>query len=159
MSFFHSHPLLFPSRALFPVLLLPIAVSAACFGQTFNAGIRGSVQDASGATVPGAVVTLTDEGTHQTRETQTDGAGIYALNALRPATYSLHVAASTFGPADRTGIAVATQDFVTLDIRLSASDATKTVQVSADAPLVDSPTAPTTTGGSARRPLVHPPCF
>lgn len=141
MSFSHSRSLSFPFRAFSPVLLLSIAAPAACFGQTFNAGIRGSVQDASGATIPGAVVTLTDEGTHQTRETQTDGAGIYAFNALRPATYSLHVAASTFGPADRTGIAVATQDFVTLDIRLSASDATETVQVSADAPLVDSSTA------------------
>ncbi len=119
--------------------------------QTYNGGVRGVISDSSGALVPNAVVTLTDTGTHQIRQTHTDAAGAYAFNALRPATYSLHVEAPSFGAADRTGIALATQDFLTLDVQLAAGAQGETVQVSADAPLVDSSTASISTEFDQRR--------
>jgi hypothetical protein len=121
---------------LFVLLLSRIVVA-----QTYNGAIRGLVTDPSGAALPGATITITDEGTHQIRETKSDGAGLYVLNALKPSTYSLHVAAPGFGDADRTHIVLGTQEFVTLDISLTVNTASEAVQVSAEAPLVDGSTA------------------
>ena len=104
------------SYVLISALSLGAAVPA--LAQTYNGGLRGVVQDPSGALVTNARVTLSDDATHQVRETQTDGAGLYVFNALRPATYSLHVSAGSFTAADRTDIKVATQDFLTLDVQL-----------------------------------------
>ncbi len=118
-----------------------IALASPIVSQTYNGGIRGVVTDASGALLPDAAVTLTDEGTGQVRNTHTDGAGVYVFNALRPSIYNLHVQAPSFNAADRTHIAVATQDFITLDLQLSVGAADQSVQVSAQAPLVDSSTS------------------
>jgi trimeric autotransporter adhesin len=119
--------------------------------QTYNAGIRGAITDPHGATISHASITLTDEGTRQIRTTTTDSAGAYAFNALKPSTYSLHIDAATFSGADRTHIALATQDFLTLDVQLSIGSATNVVQVSADAPLVDPSTASVSTDLNQRR--------
>ena len=127
------------------------AVSISGVAQTFNAGIRGTVTDPTGAAVAAATVTLTDEGTRQTRETATDATGVYVFNAVRPASYSLRIAAASFGSAERTHLTVATQDFVTLDIPLAASTTQEVVQVSADAPLVDASTASISTNFDQRR--------
>jgi hypothetical protein len=120
------------------ILLVLVRVSGA---QTYNGAIRGSIRDPNRAALPNATITLIEDDTRQTRETKSDGAGFYIFNALKPATYSLHVAAPGFGSADRTQIALGTQDFVTLDVALSISSASDLVEVSADAPLIDGSTA------------------
>ena len=132
-----------------PLAIASLSISAAA--QTFNAGIRGTVTDPSGAAVPNASVTLTDEGTRQARVISTDQSGVYVFNAVRPATYALRIASASFGSSERTHIAVATQDFVTLDIALTASATQEVVQVSADAPLVDASTASISTDLDQRR--------
>jgi hypothetical protein len=67
--------------------------------------------------------------TQQERETHTDGSGVYVFNALKPSMYTLHITSQSFGPADRTHIAVATQDSVTRDVQLSVFTASDTIQV------------------------------
>src|SRR5579859_2293825 len=119
--------------------------------QTYNGAIRGSVTDTSGRGIANATVTLTDEGTHQIRTTSSDSVGAYAFNALKPATYTLHVEAQSFSPADRTDIVVATQEFLTLDIPLAVGGTNSVVQVSADAPLIHSSTASVSTNLGQRR--------
>ncbi|WP_446742012.1 carboxypeptidase regulatory-like domain-containing protein [Silvibacterium acidisoli] len=134
--------------------LLAIAFLAGlqvAIAQTFVGGIRGSITDPSGAAVAGASVRLTDDHTQQVRSTIADGVGAYSFNALKPSTYTLHVEAGSFSPADRTHIIVSTQDFLTLDVALSAGSSVSTVEVSADAPLVDSSTASVSTDLDQRR--------
>ena len=77
--------------------------------------------------------------------------GPVGFNALRPSTYTLHIEAASFSKADRTHIALATQDFLTLDVQLAVGGATNVVQVSADAPLVDPSTASVSTDLNQRR--------
>ena len=127
------------SRLAVPSGLVLVAPFA--FAQTYNATLRGSVQDPVGAALTNAAVQLKDENTGQVRETHADSAGLYVFNALTPSTYTVHVTSQGFGAADRTHIVLATQDALTLDIQLSVSSATESVQVSAEAPLVDSSTA------------------
>jgi hypothetical protein len=134
-----------------PLSLFVFLIAVSALAQTYNGAIRGVITDPSGALLPNVPITLVDEGTHQSRETKSDDAGAYAFNALRPATYSLHVVASGFTAADRTGIALSTQDFVTLDIHLSLSSTANSIEVSADAPLVDGSTASISTDLDQKR--------
>ncbi len=128
------------------ILFAPLALA-----QTFNGGLRGTVTDASGAALSNSIVTLTDEATQQVRSTTSASDGAYVFNAIRPATYTLHIAARGFAPTDRTHIELATQDFLTLDVSLAVGSETNVVQVNADAPLVDPSTASVSTDLSQRQ--------
>jgi hypothetical protein len=129
------------STYAFLALLFVLTRVVPAVAQTYNGGLRGTITDAGGAAVSGASITLTDEATQQVRVATSDSAGAYAFNALKPSVYTLHVAAATFSAADRTHIAIDTQDFLTLDIPLTVGSAAESVQVAAEAPLVDPSTA------------------
>jgi hypothetical protein len=133
------------------MLLWLTAGGVSGFAQTYNGTIRGAVVDASGAILPNATVTLTDDATKQIRESKTDGAGVYVFNALRPSSYLLHIAAAGFSGADRTNIHLATQDSLTLDVQLSVSSAADSIQVSSAAALVESSTASISTNFDQHR--------
>jgi trimeric autotransporter adhesin len=76
-----------------------LALNLPAIAQTYCGGVRGSITDPGGASVAGASITLTDESTHQTRNTTSDSAGTYAFSALKPSIYGLQVTAGGFGPA------------------------------------------------------------
>src|SRR3984885_3721863 len=138
-------------RQLSTLFVLLLALNLPAVAQTYSGGVRGSITDPGGASVAGASITLTDESTHQTRNTTSDSAGTYAFSALKPSIYGLQVTAGGFSPAERTHIVLETQDFLTLDISLTLGTANSVVQVSADAPLVDSSTASVSTDLDQRR--------
>ncbi len=128
------------------LILAPLA-----HAQTFNGGLRGTVTDASGAALPNTTITLADEATQQVHTTTSAADGTYVFNAVRPATYTLHVQATGFASTDRVHIALATQDFLTLDVILAIGSESSVVQVNADAPLVDPSTASVSTDLSQRQ--------
>jgi trimeric autotransporter adhesin len=144
------HPIRLSSNLL-SVLFLLLTFSITASSQTFNGGIRGSITDPSGSAISGAAITLTDETNHQSRQTTSDSAGAYAFNALRPSTYTLEINSKAFAAARRTHIVLETQDFLTLDVPLAVGSSNETVQVSAEAPLVDPSTASISTDLDQRR--------
>lgn len=86
-------------RILRLILFVPwilIALVPVALAQTSNATIGGTVLDQSGATVPGASVTLTNtvSGTSTTVVTKEDGA--FQFPNLVPAKYDLQATAKTF---------------------------------------------------------------
>src|SRR5918994_6925452 len=127
------------------VLFLP-AVSA--HGQTFTGGIRGVVTDANGV-LPGATVTLTNEATRVSRETVTNEVGQYNFPAVPPGAYAIKIQLPNYKTFDRTGLRVATQQFITLDILLEVGGIQETVTVTGESPLIDTSTA--STGGTLDR--------
>src|SRR5204862_5693611 len=77
------------AAASFCMLLL---TSSAAFGQaSTTASVRGSIQDTSGAVLPGATVTVTNTGTKAAQTAVTDSRGQYLFAALFPGTYDLRV--------------------------------------------------------------------
>jgi hypothetical protein len=145
------HEFLCHQVAFFSLLAFLFAMDVPARAQTFDGGIRGSITDASGASIAGATIILTDEATRQTRETKSDAGGSYAFNALKPSIYDVQVTNGTFTPAQRTHVVIDTQDFVTLDIPLAIGSSSQTIQVSAEAPLVDASTASVSTDLDQRR--------
>ena len=79
--------------------------------QSFTAGVRGAVRE-SGAVVPGVTIQLINEGTGTVRETVSNAVGEYDFSAVPPGAYTVRAALQGFKTFERTGVRVATQQFV-----------------------------------------------
>lgn len=114
------------------VLSLAVAVPA----QTFRGGIQGVVTDTSGAAVPAADVTVTNEGTGLTRTVQTSDAGEYAFTELPIGSYSVSASKSGFQTQTVTGATVGVSAVRRVDISLAAGSVEQKIEVTASIPLV-----------------------
>ncbi len=89
----------------FAFLCLCIALlSSVAMAQTTSGTITGTVTDQSGAVVPGAKITLTDEATKDAREVTGGDNGEFVFAALRPGTYTINVEKPGFQGFRKTGI-------------------------------------------------------
>jgi hypothetical protein len=86
------------------LVLLFGAVPTTLWAQEITATILGTVTDVTGAAVPGAKVTITNEGTGTVRTTTTDSTGNYTVKLLPVGVYSVQVEASGFQTFQRRGI-------------------------------------------------------
>jgi hypothetical protein len=107
------------------------------FGQGGTGGLTGIVFDPSEAVVAGAKVSLTNSATGVVRSTETTNAGVYRFAALPVVgTYTLTVEVQGFKKAVIANIIITVGATVTQDIHLELGPAVQTVEVSAEAPLV-----------------------
>lgn len=107
----------------------------------FTAQLRGTVKDETGAVIPGAAVTITNEATGVAVRVQTDGQGRYIFNALQPATYAIAVAATGFSKLVQSGVTLRVSQESNLDLTLKLGATTSTVDVKSDAVLLNSANA------------------
>ncbi len=68
-----------------------LLTSDLCFAQSFYAGLRGRVTDASGGAVAGASLTLLNPTTGISVRTVANDQGEYVLQAVNPGAYDLYV--------------------------------------------------------------------
>jgi hypothetical protein len=108
---------------------------------TYTAQLSGVVTDSSGAVIPGAKVTLTDEATAVGTTSVTDSRGIYVFTGMRPAKYTIRVEATNFAAQERSGLVLAVSQQSTLDFSLSPKTVTETITVTEQAPLLDTGSA------------------
>ncbi len=123
------------------LLLVPLTTSAA-WAQTFTGGVRGVVQD-SGGVVPGVTVTLTNEANGAVRSEVSNEQGLYNFAAVAPGIYTVKAELTGFKTFENKGIRVATQQFVTMDIKLDVGQLQETITVTGEAPLIDTSNAST----------------
>ena len=71
-------------------------VPALASGQAGTAAITGTIRDASGGTVPGAIVRIVNEQTRGAVDAVTDEQGAYRREALPAGAYRLEIALSGF---------------------------------------------------------------
>ncbi|HEX6505211.1 MAG TPA: TonB-dependent receptor [Terriglobales bacterium] len=120
------------------VMAFGLSYSHGVWGQaSYQAQIRGTVTDSSGAVVPNVNVTLTEVATNLTRTTKTDTSGLYILRALRPSNYVLRVAAPGFQIIEQKGIVLQVDQQTTLNYTLRPATAATKVEVTEAAPLLD----------------------
>src|SRR5437763_11468827 len=125
----------------FLLFALAAIAGAALFAQSFQGGVRGAVLDPAGAAIPNASVTLSNEGTAETRNAATNVQGQYSFAAVNPATYSVTIEASGFKKLTRTGVVVAAQETATVDISMQLGEASQSVEVNTEAALIETSTA------------------
>ena len=121
-------------------LMLVIATGTTLRAQTFG-DISGDVRDPSGAVISGVAVTLTNTGTNATRSTVTNDQGLYAFPALQPGQYNLRAEKAGFKAFTRTGIAVEVQLSARINIDMQVGSVSETIEVSAQAALLQSENA------------------
>ena len=86
-------------RLLVGTLLCLLLLTAVPYLMAQSAGtsaLAGTVTDPSGAAIPNVAVTITNNGTGQTRTTSTGSDGSYRFNLLQPGNYKVSFAAGGF---------------------------------------------------------------
>lgn len=125
------------SACLLACALVCLFYGTNAFGQGGTGGLTGIVFDPSEAVVAGAKVSLTNSATGVVRSTETTNAGVYRFAALPVVgTYTLTVEVQGFKKAVIANIIITVGATVTQDIHLELGPAVQTVEVSAEAPLV-----------------------
>ena len=119
--------------------------AVASFAQLPTAKIVGTVKDSSGASVPGAMVKVTDVDTNVTRTLTTDSDGSYNALELPTGNYQVEVTASGFKTAVRKGITLEVADAPVINFTMEVGATEQQVTVSSEIPMVDTQDA--TLGG------------
>jgi hypothetical protein len=115
------------------------------FGQVLKGSISGTAVDQNGAVVPGAQVKATNTGTSAVLTTTTDNSGSFRFNLIPAGEYKIEISAQHFKTAVQNSVAVsAGRDSGLGQVRLSVGEASTTVEVTADAPLIETTQAQVT---------------
>src|SRR5574340_223164 len=122
------------------VFLTMLAGSGALHAQSTGT-ISGFVADATGAVIPGVPVTATLVDQQVTRPTQTTGSGFYIFNAMPPGNYTLSAEKTGFQRLVRTEVNLTVNQNLRVDLALQVGQASDTVTVNAEVPLVDTRSA------------------
>jgi hypothetical protein len=118
-----------------------LLLSAAAQAQVTTATFYGIVTDPTAAVVPGATVTLTNEGTQAQTTHTTDQAGEFAFTFVRVGTYTLRIEASGFKAFQSAGIELGAAQNVRQSYALEIGAVTETVEVTSATPLVNTVSA------------------
>jgi hypothetical protein len=119
--------------------LLALSVGLA-YGQAISGNLVGTVLDSSGAAVANAEVTATNVGTAQVIPGRTNNTGEFRFDNLPIGTYKITSKASGFRTTTMQA-EVQLNKTLTVNVSLSPGAATETVEVSGEAPTIDTTTA------------------
>jgi hypothetical protein len=140
------------------VLLMLICFAVAAHAQ-FDASLRGTVSDPTGAVIPGATITLTDKATNQVKTAQSDGSGIYTFNALAPGDYTVLAQRQGFQKKQIAQVVLIPEQPNALNIEMQLGDVQQTVTVNGSStPLLDTDTA-TVSATISSNEIQHFPSF
>jgi hypothetical protein len=117
------------------LLVLCFAVSAA--GQSATGLIIGTVTDASGAVIPGAEITITHMQTARSVVVPTNDRGEYVSTPLGVGSYRVEAAMPSFKRAVRSGITLEVQQTAVVNMILQVGEVAESVEVVADASLLE----------------------
>lgn len=135
------------NRKLRDKLILVATCLALCipsFGQVLKGSISGTVTDPQGAVVSGAQVKATNTATGAPQTTTTDGSGLFHFNLIPVGDYKVEVSAQGFKTAVQNQVLVTARDSNLGTIKLTVGETNTTVEVTADAPLIETNSAQVT---------------
>lgn len=115
------------------------------YAQTTVGRIVGTLKDPSGAVLPAATITVTNEATNVPREVATSQTGDFTVANLLPGTYSVTAKLAGFKTLVRPGVEVRLGQATTVDLAMELGAVTQVVEVTGEAPLLLS-TAEATVG-------------
>src|SRR5262245_34443193 len=113
---------------------LLLALSAIVSAQTATATLKGVVNDAGGAPVPGAIVTLTNTATNLQKTFTTDEGGHFTFTFVEPGFYTLEAQAGGFKIHRQPRLQIEVGQALDLDIKLAPGDVKETVNIVATEP-------------------------
>ena len=118
-------------------LSLILSVGQVLAQSTTTGGIHGSVTDPQGGVVPNATVTITNLGTNSVLSAATNQDGGYRITNLQPGNYRVETSVGGFAPAKAENVIVEVGQSTPVDIPLTLGTATAEVEVTAEAPVIN----------------------
>src|SRR4051812_13706075 len=127
------------SRSLLRSLPAVLILFATCLLQAQSTGGRivGRVTDTSGAVVPGAKITLTNEATGVGYNSESGGTGDFSVLQLPVGVYTVTADRGTFKKYVRKGVRLELNQVLNLQIAMQLGAANEVVNVTGEAPLID----------------------
>jgi Carboxypeptidase regulatory-like domain len=120
----------------FAAAVVTVLLSVPATSQNLTSGdVAGTISDPSGAAVPNATVDLKNNATGQTLTSKTNSTGAYRFSLLAPGSYTVSANASGFQTTSRP-VTVAVGQASTVNVQLSLGASTQTVEVTAEAGVV-----------------------
>ncbi len=126
---------------LLGLILLALAACLGSFAQSVSGDLAGTIYDASGATVPNAMIAVRNDATGVETTTKSTATGEYHLGNLLPGAYTITVTAPGFTKAQVRSVAVDLNKNTTTNIKLDVGSNVETVDVSAASAAIDTTTA------------------
>jgi hypothetical protein len=134
-------------RSLTPLAWLLIVLLSVTFtgAQNFRGGIKGSVVDQGGASIPGAQVKITDAATGVIHLSVASSAGEYSLQDLPLGLYTVSATSSGFEILEVGNVQVSAGAIYSLPLKLSVASRPITIEVNAAGVALDTTTPTQTT--------------
>jgi len=130
-------------RLIVAGIVVALLSTSLAFSQAVNGTIVGTVSDSSGAVLPAAKVTVLEVNTGVSKSGQANGSGFYSFPELPPGTYTVSVEVAGFKKGSKAGIILDANTSPRVDISLQPGQITETVEVVANAALLQTERADT----------------
>jgi Carboxypeptidase regulatory-like domain len=127
----------FSSWLVVVAILAVLALGTFAGAQSATTSLHGTVSDAKGLVVAGASVTLNNPGTGFTRTVKTDDQGAYQFLELPPSTYIMTVTATGFATTKRENVVLQVSSPATVNMTLQVQGGSVIVDVTGEAPVVN----------------------
>ena len=117
--------------ALFSIFILLFTVS----GHTQTAGtasLQGTITDSTGAVIPNASVTITDNATQVKHTSVTGGSGLYSFPNTAIGSYTLDVAVPGFEAYRQTNIVLEVGSSIAINVKMTIGRADQRIEVKAE---------------------------
>ena len=120
------------------ILFLPALLLAQTGGE---AGIQGTVADATGAAIPHATVTATNTATGTATTRETTGDGLYTISPILPGVYTITVTAPGFSQHVQQNLAVDALKLTALNVSMAVGEQSSSINVSEAPPSLETTNA------------------
>ena len=107
----------------------------------YGSSLDGTVSDKSGAVIPGATVTITDQATGVIHSAVTGPTGFYRIGELPPGNYKVDVEAASFKKNSTSGVQVGAETARALNVTLEGGSASETITVTGAPPALQTENA------------------
>ncbi len=107
------------------------------FGQFETAEVLGTVHDASGSSIKGAAITLTNEATGVEKKTASDDSGLYDFFNVAPGRYTVSAEMNGFQTFKTTGVAVEVNARQRVDMVMQVGAVSEVVNVTGAAEVLE----------------------
>ena len=129
------------TRFLFCFTVLLLGFVRTSYSQTTFASITGTVTDATGAIVPGAIITATHGETNIKTSATSNEEGNYTIAQLKEGNYTVRTEAKGFKSFVVENVRLVARDLRRVDVKLAVGDVATVVVVSGGATLIETETA------------------
>jgi len=123
------------SHALAAALLLLLSASLIT-AQTATGEVNGTITDPNGGAIPGAVVKLINQATKIETEAKANDQGYFTIINVKPGSYVLRIEQRSFKGLQTAPFTVGVSETISQSLQLTLGEVSETVEVTADAELV-----------------------